>query len=473
MVKMMDKTRTHNYKNNNKMKKTSMDKIRIGLIGLGNVGRGVLTYMLNPLDSSKFGYQVEYVGISNGNKRRDFTTDLNQFNGKNLPMPKLTTNVLEDIINNPEIDVVVDAVGGNAEYDKTSLTYIVGAIENGKHVVTANKNNIARNLSRLTALANKNKVNLRYEGAVCGGIPIIRALNNYFFNDEILKIVGIINGTSNYILTKMHEGKTYEEALGEAQKEGYAEADPTNDVNGTDAASKLAILASLAFKTEIKPENITLIEGIDRIKSYDVFYVKEHLSKFRDQAHIIKSLGIIEKKDNKLELKVIPAFISEQHPLYGTNGAINAITIVGKFSGIYTFKGPGAGSAPTGFALVNDILDIGERIKQGVVANFSSFENTYELLNKMESSGFVRSVSPEHRNGVFGEKTKIFAKHGLDIYQIYNFPGHMTEGDDALLPDIISIERAKEENINAMLKELKSARCNHGEPIYLREDLVF
>ncbi len=441
-----------------------MKILQIGVLGYGNVGKGVVDYFLNANNENSERYKLAAVGTKKDGPRN---ITISPGLGK-ADLPIFTTNPLEDIVRNPEIDIIVDAVGGSAKYDASSLQHIEESLKNKKHVVTANKQNVARNLANLTQLANANEVNLRFEAAVCGGIPIIKQMRQYFAHDQITKIVGIINGTSNYILTQMSRGMSREEATKQAQDKGYAEADPTSDLNGKDAAAKLAILASLAFRTHITTDMIST-EGIDKITSADIFYM-ERLADYTGKYHSLKQVAVAKRTENGLELSVHPAYISEDHPLFGTNEAINAITIVGQHGGTYTFKGPGAGSKPTAFAVISDIMEIGSQIEEGTYDNFSSFSKKIEILKNGKSKGYIRSNSPEHEIGAFARKLTVLAEHELDVSQVYNFPPRMAVGEEKLTPDIISIEEANEKKIKAALKVLFEKKYTQGDVVYVREE---
>ncbi len=270
------------------------NKYCIGLIGYGSVGKGIIDYYLRSSEPKLSSLEIIAIGVHDINKER--TMPLSNIH---RPFPSLIDDPMTKIINNPLIDIVVDAVGGNVKANTASRKYLYQAIANGKHVVTCNKAVLCDELVPLTELANKKKVNLRYEAAVCGGIPIIQTLQKYYANDEIERVSGIINGTSNYILSEMHQGKTLIEALKEAQSNGYAEADYTNDVEGFDALHKLVLLASIAFHTKINPNDV-LREGIMQVSHHDIYYLKQFLGKILMEDHAIKLIGSAERKENNV-----------------------------------------------------------------------------------------------------------------------------------------------------------------------------
>ncbi|MBI2631511.1 homoserine dehydrogenase [Candidatus Pacearchaeota archaeon] len=442
------------------------NKISVGLIGFGSVGQGVIDYYFQASDPLLDEIDILAIGVKDIRKERNMP-----ISPSSRHVPILTGDPYEKIVNNPHIDIVIDAVGGNIRANKESRKYITQSLENGKHVVSCNKAVLCDHLVPLTELANRKNVNLRYEAAVCGGIPIIRTLEEYFAHDEIMKISGIINGTSNYILTQMHQGKTLEEALHEAQSKGFAEADPTNDVEGIDALQKLVLLSSLAFHTKINPDDV-LREGITQISDKDIFYLQRMLSPPRNEVYAIKLIGMVQKKNDTLDLRLHPTQISSQHPLYGTDGAINAICIQGRYSGTQVLKGPGAGSRPTAFAVINDIYEIISHLKSGTFRNYSNFNQQYQIENNPVTSGYIRSISPQNIPGVFESKCGILRKHGINISYPFNFPKENAQGTESLVPDILCIEPTDERTIQKAIKDLKKSRFvkDYGEVVYIRED---
>lgn len=444
-------------------------KIRVGLLGLGEVGRGVLEYFMNEDISKLDDYSVDFIGVRNPRKERNIDYEEVNFSERkrqpNKPKIICGDDMINDYVNN--VDIVVDAIGGDND---ASREYMEEAMNRGKHVVTCNKDVVSRNLLGLTDLANSNEVNFRFGASLGGGIPIINNIKNYFARDKISKLVGIVNGTSNYILTQMHSGKSYQEALQEAKEKGYAEKDPSDDISGRDAASKLAIASSIIFNTEIKPKDIS-VEGIDNINRDDIYAVSQMISDDVGMKYAIKPLAVAEREEDNLRMHVHPAFISEEHPLFGTDQAVNALVIKGEYSGVYTIKGPGAGSRPTGFAAFSDIFEIGENIRKETFENYSHFNESYSIDNSIRSRGYIISTSPEHKIGAFAEKVGIISENNLDIWQIRNFPQHMAR-DGGLVPDIICTDFAREKKTKDAVEQLKDAQSNEGNPRYLRENII-
>lgn len=304
-------------------------ELKIGLFGFGCVGQG-LYHVLN--NSTGFKADIVKIVVKNKFKERSVSHEL-------------ITYDKWDILNNPEINVVVELIDNANE-----AFYIVSeALKRGKHVVTANKKLLALYLQELHDLAQANNVSLLYEAAACGSIPIIRSLEEYFDNEELEKVSGIFNGTSNYILSKtINEKLSYNDALKQAQEKGFAESDPTNDVEGFDSKYKAVILALHAFGVIIKPEEILNI-GITTLQDADIKYATEKGLK-------IKLTPIIQKIDNdRISVFVAPQFIKEQNHLFNVENEFNGVIIEGKFSGEQFQQGKGAGSLPTGAAVLSDV----------------------------------------------------------------------------------------------------------------------
>ncbi|MDF2675190.1 MAG: homoserine dehydrogenase, partial [Clostridiales bacterium] len=317
-----------------------MKKVKIALLGLGNVGQGVWKILSQNKNEilMNCGYEIEISRI--------LVRDMNKPRGVRVPKEILTTNV-EDILNDEEIKIIVELMGGA----EPAREYMLRAMKCKKHVVTANKLVLATQGEELFKTAEGEGILFYYEASVGGGIPIIREINESLTANKIEKLVGIINGTTNYILTKMtQEGMGFDEALKEAQAKGYAEADPTSDIEGYDAAYKLAIMASLSFGTKVDLESIYR-EGIGGIEAIDI----EYANKF---GYAIKLLAVGKEVDNRLELRVHPTMVPKNHPIANVNDSFNAIFIKGNAVGDLMLYGRGAGDLPTGSAVVGDIISI-------------------------------------------------------------------------------------------------------------------
>jgi homoserine dehydrogenase len=322
-------------------------QINVGLMGLGVVGTGVAAALVqqNPALFDRTGLAL--------NLKKVLVRDAARPREVQLPPGTVTTNA-EDILADPDIHIVVEVMGGSDPAGE----YLKKALSSGKHVVTANKEVMAKQGPELFALARANKVNLLFEASVGGGIPIVGCLMNELAANEVQSIRSIINGTTNYILTRMaHERTSFQQALGEAQEQGYAEADPTNDVEGIDAAYKLTILASLAYHHPFAPEDV-FREGISNLEPQDFRYAQE-------LGYAIKSLAIAGVDDSGARLRVYPAMVPEEHMLAKVDGVYNAVEVEGSLCGQVLFHGMGAGRGPTTSAVVGDLLEAARIIKDG------------------------------------------------------------------------------------------------------------
>ena len=313
---------------------------KIGLLGYGTVGTGTAEIILDPKGRNGLLSEIEIakVGVRSLDKQRS----------PQLAAGVLTTD-LESIVTDPEIDIIVELLGGL----EPSRSLILKAIAHGKHIVTANKAVIARHGEEIFTAANKAGVYVLLEAAVGGGIPVIKPLKQSLGVNRLQTVIGIINGTTNYILTEMtQEGADFSEVLAEAQKLGYAEADPTADVDGYDAADKIAILAAIAFNGRIKRDEIPC-EGIRQITATDISYAD-------DLGFVIKLLAIAKANDNddSLQVRVHPTLVSKDHPLANVNGVYNAILVEGSPLGQVMLYGPGAGKGATASAVVSDVVNI-------------------------------------------------------------------------------------------------------------------
>ena len=320
--------------------------LQIGLIGFGNVGQGVADIIHNNQtllqDRTGQTINIKYIGVRNTEK----------YAHHDIGSAKLTTDI-DQIINDPEIQIIVEVVGG--EYPM--YDYICQALKNKKYVVTANKEVMAKHKNEFFKLAKENNVDIYFEAAVAGGIPIIRSLKVGFAANKIESLYGILNGTTNYILTKIQQNQAeFDTVLKESQELGLAEADPTMDVSGLDAAYKLVILAAVAFKVDIQLENITY-QGIECISLRDIQYAEEF-------GYTIKLLAIGKRHDKSMSFSVQPTMIHQEHPLANIHNELNAVYIYGNAVGEALLSGKGAGGSPTGSAVISDIIDIAFDLKQ-------------------------------------------------------------------------------------------------------------
>ncbi len=323
------------------------EQINVGIIGLGTVGTGALRVLIeNEKEiARKVGCPIEVIKVAD----LDITSERPVQFDKSI----LTTDVSE-VVDNPEIDIVIETIGGV----QPAKDFILRAMRNGKHVVCANKELIAKEGADILGTACVKGVDFYFEGAVGGGIPIIRAMKTCLAANKILEVMAILNGTTNYILTKMaNEGRDFDEVLQEAQAAGYAESDPAADIEGHDAKYKLSIVASIAFTSRVNVNDI-YSEGITKIAPQDICYARE-------LGYVIKLLAIAKRNGEQIEARVHPTLIPIGHPLATVNDVYNGIYIRGDFVGDVMFYGRGAGSLPTGSAVAGDVMDIARNINYG------------------------------------------------------------------------------------------------------------
>ena len=380
-----------------------MKKVKIALLGLGNVGRGVWNNLqMNGEEIMKrSGCQVEVAKI--------LVRDPSKARAVKVPEELITTN-FDEILNDDSIKIIVEVIGGI----EPAREYILKSLNKKKHIVTANKMLLATYGDELFKKADEEEVMLNYEASVAGGIPIIQAINESLTANKIEKLYGIINGTTNFILSKMElEGSDFENVLKEAQEKGYAEADPTSDIEGFDAQYKLAILSSLAFGTKVKIDDVYR-EGITKITSKDIRYAK-------DFGLVIKLLAIAKETDGKLQLRVHPTMIPATHPLANVHDSFNAVFIKGNAVDDLMFYGRGAGDLPTGSAVVADIVsilrsDVDTENRLPVEKN-NLWHKEIGEINDITSRYYIRTTVTD-RPGVLGEITAIFGRHGVSLRSV-------------------------------------------------------
>ena len=318
-----------------------MKHVAIALLGCGTVGKGVVDLL------SRNGQLIEEQLDTHISIKRILIRDLPKYERMDLPDTIALTTDFNDIINDDEIEIVVEVMG-SADFAKECIEQ---CFKRGKSVVSANKDLIADYGIPLLKLSQENNVDFQFEASVAGGIPVIRPMYSSLNSNRIERIIGIMNGTTNYILTNMTErGLSYEEALKEAQDKGYAEADPTNDVSGYDAARKIAILATLGFHSAVTFRDVA-VEGIEKITHEDIAHATE-------MGYAVKLLAIAQQNDDGISLNVHPAFIPRSHPLANVGGAYNAVYVRGNCVGDVMFYGQGAGAFPTASAVVSDVMNV-------------------------------------------------------------------------------------------------------------------
>jgi len=377
-----------------------MNKINIGIIGLGTVGFGVvkLLYQNKQLIAQRCNnpFQIKSILVKDISKPR-----------KNLPKDYLKILTVNESDFFKDINILVEVMGGTTK----AKYYIEKALNSGIHVITANKDLIAKHGYELLDLAKQNNVNLLYEASVCGGIPIVNMIKDSFQANQITNILGILNGTTNYILSLMEEKQvSFKDALEQAKQLGYAESDPTNDIEGYDAARKIAILASLAFNTKIPIEEV-YVEGITKIAIQDILYAKQ-------LGYKIKLLGMVKEKDNFIKVQVNPVFIPLSHPLANINGVYNGIYLEGDFLGPSMVYGLGAGSYPTASSVVGDIISTINSYNNKNFYWHSNFKDL-KIRNVLEThSNFYIRMSVEDKPGVLASIASILGNHDVSLYSV-------------------------------------------------------
>jgi len=413
------------------------ESIKVALLGMGNVGIGVWEILDRHYHriSRCVGAPIEI--------KKVLVRDIYKNRKVSVPTDILTTS-FDDIVNDPEIQIVVELIGGlNPAYE-----YIKKSIQNKKCVVTANKAVISHYGRELMDLARYNGVELRFEGSVGGGIPIINTLNNSLAANEIDAIVGIINGTTNYILTQMTKwGKDFNTALKMAQEMGYAEADPSSDVDGEDAAFKLSILAFIAFGVQVSPQDIPR-EGITRISDKDIQYAAQ-------LGYTIKLLATAKKYNGKLDIHVHPALVHNNHPLAAVNDEFNALFIKGDAIGEFMMYGKGAGTLPTGSAVMGDIMDIAAAMPNAFSNRLNRLNGFDETSEKLEINGegsgeyYIR-LEVADRPGVLGKISTVLGNYGVSIASVVQHG----RGEN-VVPLILITHRVERNLLNQALEEIR------------------
>jgi len=411
-------------------------EINIGILGLGTVGQGVLKVLQ---ENREFIEQKIYP------KKIILKKIADKDKSKVLPdkgLYKIFTDSAEQVINDPEIDIIVETIGGF----EPARSLIAQALKSGKHVVTANKEVIAQAGYEILSLAQKNKVHFLFESSVASGIPIIGVLSHSLTSYKPREIIGILNGTTNYILTRMSEdGSDYEEALKEAQEKGYAEADPSKDIDGFDTFNKIFILSAIAFRAKINLDNI-YYEGIRNISKLDIEYARE-------LGYTIKLLALAKNKGEELDIRVHPALIPQRHTLANVGGAYNGILVRGDGFGDLIFSGPGAGALPAGGMIVSDIIEI--------IRNFDSYNNNYNYFEvkkvkdfKETHSSYYLRIRVKDRPGVLAEIAGSFAQKEVSFLSV------IQKGEAGEVVDIVFLTHlAKEGNVQEALKKVACLDC--------------
>lgn len=407
--------------------------VSIGLLGLGVVGSGVIKIVEDHQEDLQHqlgcGVKVDKVLVRDMEKARKIEVD-----------ERILTTDCADVLDNPDIDVVIEVMGGV----DVARDYILRALKAKKHVVTANKDLIALHGPELEQTAKENGCDLFYEASVGGGIPLLRGLSDGFVSDRIQQVMGIVNGTTNYILTKMDkEGQSYEDALQKAQELGFAEADPTADVEGLDAARKMVILARLSFFTNVELDDVD-VEGISNVSATDIDYGKK-------LDLTMKLIGFASRQDHQIDVSVEPTFIAKTHPLASVNDEYNAVYVSGENVGETMFYGPGAGGLPTATAVMSDVVEaiknmgLGVNGKQFVIPRF---KKELTPADKRFSQYYLR-LRVKDEIGAFASISELFNQLGISFERILQTPRK-----DEFAEIIVVTHTASNENFATALKQL-------------------
>ncbi|MFC1684376.1 homoserine dehydrogenase [Pseudomonadota bacterium] len=431
-----------------------MKPVKVGLLGLGTVGGGTFRVLLRNAEeiARRAGRAIQITHAAAHAYDPDTVPGIDQIE---------VSNDAFAVVENPELDIIIELIGGYSP----AKELVLKAIENGKHVVTANKALIALHGNEIFAAAQKKGVTVAFEAAVAGGIPIIKAVREGLAANQIEWAAGIINGTGNYILTEMRDkGRDFDDVLAEAQALGYAEADPTFDVEGIDAAHKLTILASLAFGIPLQFDK-TYTEGISRIEQQDVVYAGEF-------GYRIKHLGITRKTDNGIEMRVHPTLIPERRLIANVDGVMNAVLVNGDAVGPTLYYGAGAGADPTASAVVADVVDVARaltsdpenRVPHLAFQPGELSDLPILAMEEVETAYYLR-MQAEDKSGVLARVANILAEAGISIEAMQQ--KEPTEGE-SYVPLLMLTHRVQEKQMNAAIARIQALDCISGEVARIR-----
>ncbi|MDD3608610.1 MAG: homoserine dehydrogenase [Halothiobacillaceae bacterium] len=435
-----------------------MKPVRVGLLGLGTVGGGVVNVLSRNAKeiARRAGREIEVIHAA---ARRLDAPRICDTTGI-----RLTTDPLE-VVNNPDVDVVVELIGGV----QPALSLVARALELGKPVVTANKALIAKEGAEIFRLAHARGVQVAFEAAVAGGIPIIKAIREGLAGNRIEWLAGIINGTGNFILTEMRDkGRDFADVLAEAQRLGYAEADPTFDVEGVDAAHKLTILAAIAFGMPLRFDAVGM-EGISRITREDVAYAEE-------LGYRIKHLGIARRRENGVELRVHPTLIPERRLIANVDGVKNAVLVMGDAVGPTLYYGAGAGAEPTASAVVADLVDVvrtltadpDHRVPHLAFQPDQLDDLPVLPMGEVETAYYLRLAAAD-QPGVLADVTRILADAGISIEAIIQ---KEAAEDVAVVPVIILTHRVREADMMSAIARIEALPAIEGEVTRIRMEAL-
>lgn len=417
--------------------------VRIGLLGFGTIGSGVYRLI-----------QKEHDQILEGTGVDLQIAKVLEIDTSKIPADApvgLFTTEFTDIIDDPDIDIVVEVIGGTG----AAFDLLDAAMRMGKNVVTANKQLLAARGEALFTLAREEGRHLRFEASVAGAIPIIKVMRESMIAAELKTVYGIVNGTTNYILTRMYnEEGDYAEILAKAQELGYAEADPTADVGGADAAAKMAILGSIAFHSRVTLADVAY-EGIQHVTLDDVRYAK-------GLGFVVKLIGAARLIDGRVSVRVFPALVPKDHPLASITGSNNAVFLQGDEIGEIMLMGPGAGGRPTATAVVSDIVSIANTKDVGFLQSCSCYRRLGFYPSEEAESAFFIKVNVEDRAGVLAQIASIFGEHKVSIASM------LQKGRGAEAELVIITHPTKEKGFFAAIKQAENLSCCKSRPMALR-----
>jgi homoserine dehydrogenase len=430
-----------------------LEPIKVGILGLGTVGGGTAHILQNNAQEiarrAGRGIVITHASAKDINKTHPYSTD------------NMVLTELNDVVNNPDVQIVVELLGGTTIARDLTLQ----AIANGKHIVTANKALIAKHGNEIFAAAQQKGVTVAFEASVGGGIPIIKAIREGLAANKIKWVAGIINGTSNFILTEMREkGREFNDVLAEAQRLGYAERDPTFDIEGIDAAHKLTILASISFGIPLQFEKV-YTEGISKLTSEDIRYAEE-------LGYRIKSLGIAKRTDKGIELRVHPTFVPKKHLLANVEGVMNAVLVQSDMLGQSLYYGAGAGALPTGSAIVADLVDVvrtlttdpGNRVPH-LAFQADALSNVPLLsIEEIESAYYLRMTAVD-KVGVLAQVATLLSQNGISIEAIRQ---QEPTGEGNTVSIVLRTHRVPEKQMNRAIQAIEQLDGITGQVMRIR-----
>ena len=408
-----------------------MKSVGIAILGFGTVGGGTYNILAERKERIKeeYGVDITVKAIYVRNPKKAIANGAPQ---------ELVTDNFDDVITNSSIDIVAECIGGI----EPAKTYLIEALKAGKNIVTANKELFAKHWGELEKYAKETKAGMYFEATCGGGIPVIRTLTQAMQANTLLQIKGIINGTTNYILSRMSdEGASYQDVLADAQALGFAEADPTADVEGYDASYKLSILSSLAFNRFL-PVELIYREGISNVQAEDIAIGK-------GLGYTIKLLAIAKLIDGKIEARVHPVFLKNSHPLASVSGSFNGIFLVGDNVGDIMLYGRGAGSLPTGSAVVSDVVFCARQIEHARYAEISDVITKKDIITDFTSDYYMRMTVLDIP-GVLSQITSIFADNNISITSMRQDAG------EGVVSIVLVTHKSSENNIRKAIKEIES-----------------